>query len=450
MGRSGKILLRVLAVALPAALGVASVLFSDTLRQPPAAAETKRPTTPVRVITMAPVDIIPRVSGYGTVAPAREWRAVARVAGEIIETADALAPGALVPAGTVLFRIDDSDLKLDLAEIDAQLASSRAQEDTVRASLALARSDLELARADLARQERLSEQGVTTQATLDTTRRQELAARSKVTDFENQLVLNAASREVLVAQRASLERSLGFVVIRAPYDLRISELSADQGQYVSAGQTLLSAEGVDAADIAAQFPIGRMGPLLRLAGDGMTVFDLQAEVRLPAPGHTAVWPARVARVGEAIDAPTQSAAVVVRVDDPQGQSVAGQRPPLRRNMLVEVVLSAPKATQLVAPAAALREGVALVVSGEGTLEKRKVETGFGIGEIAVVTAGLKPGDKLVVTDPTIAVPGMAVKPVEDEALKASIAAAALGQAAPAGSGGGAGAGKKKKNAETDQ
>jgi hypothetical protein len=159
-------------------------------------------------------------------------------------------------------------------------------------------------------------------------------------------------------------------------------------------------------------------------------------------------------MGDAIDAATQSAPVIVRVDDPQGQSVAGQRPPLRRNMFVAVELSAPQRQALMVPLEAVRDGSALVVSAEGMLEKRAVETGFVLDDIAVVSKGLAPGDKLVVTDPTIAVPGMAAKPVEDTVRKAEIAAAALGrapdQAAGAtpkpgsGAGGGTGAGKAKE------
>lgn len=454
MTTAGRFIRRVAMVGLPALLGVAAIWAAGGLRQLPAPTETTRQPTPVRVITLAPVDLVPRVSGYGTVAPVREWRAVARVEGEVTHIAQPLAPGDLVAAGSVLFRIDDSDLKLDLAGVDAQLAASELKDETLRASLALARSDLDLMNEDLSRQEQLATQGVVTQAALEATRRQQLTARSKVTELDSALKLNAAEREVLTTQRASLERAIGFAEIRAPYDLRVTELSADLGQYVSRGQTLLAAEGTEAVDIAAQFAIGRIGPLLRQAGGGTTVQDLTAKVRLPAADHDVVWPATVVRMGDAIDAATQSAPVIVRVDDPQGQSVAGQRPPLRRNMFVAVELSVPQRQALVVPLEAVRDGNALVVSAEGILEKRAVETGFVLDDIAVVSKGLAPGDKLVVTDPTIAVPGMAAKPVEDTVRKAEIAAAALGrapgQAAGAtpipgsGAGGGTGAGKAKE------
>lgn len=431
-------------VAVPAALGVAAIFYAGNFNRLPEAGATQRPPSLVRVITLAPIDLVPRVSGYGVVEPVREWRAVSRIEGAVTEVAKALAPGDIVSKGTLLFRIDDSELKLNLAGVDAQMSASKVKDDTIRSSVELAQSDLALAQEDLRRQEQLNQQGTVTQAALDTKRRQELSARTKVSDLKNQLTLNAAEREVLATQRSSLEWAIGFAEIRAPYDLRVSELGADIGQYVNRGQVMMVGEGTEAVDVSVQFPIGRIGPLLRIAGGGTSVLDLAAKVTLPAADHTVTWSATVERMGEAIDERTQSAPVVVRVSDPQAKSEAGKRPPLRRNMFVQVELSAPMQKALVVPAETVQGGTALVVSAEGTLEKRPVVIGFASGDIAVVTKGLSPGDKLVVTDPSIAVPGMAVQPVEDDQRKAEIAAEALGQVAAApkpGSGAGKGAGK---------
>lgn len=420
-------LLRGLAFAVPVALGALSMAYSEALKQPPPVNEKQRPPTPVRVLTMAPVPLVPRVTGYGTVQPAREWRAVARIEGEVVETAPQLANGQIVPGGTALLRLDDTDLRLSLAQIDAQLAALDVKDETLNASLDISRADLDLSRADLARQQELAAQGVATQARLDTARRTELAARAKVTEIENQLALNLAERNVLGAQRVTSARALEFTTLVAPYDVRIGEVQAEVGQVVSRGQTLFAAEGIEAIEVSALFPIGRVGPMLRTMGDGAAVTGLKAKVRLPAAGHSVVWDATVDRVGEAIDARTQSSTIVVRVDDPYEQAQAGQRPPLRRNTFVEVILMAPRQNVLAAPLDAVRGGKALVVSAEGTLERREVTVGYTIGDIAVVADGLAEGDKLVVTDPAIAVPGMKVKPVEDKAAKAQIAAAAGGQ-----------------------
>jgi len=418
---------RIIAVAAPIALGVMAVSYSGLLAEPPAGKQRKRPPTPVRVLTLEPVMLTPRTLGYGQIEPARKWRAVARIEGEVAETSSMLANGEIVPEGTVLLSLDDTDIRLSLAQTDAQLRALGVRDQTLNASLELARRDHELTLNDLKRQEDLVGRGVATEASLDDARRAELVARSKATEYESQLALNAAEREVLTAQRALTARSLDFTRIAAPYDLRIVSVEAEQGQVVTKGQTLVSAEGTEAVEVTAQFPLGRMGPVVRSLGPGGTVLDLAARVRLPAPGHTVSWQAEVARVAESIDARTQSAGIVVRVEDPMGKAAPGQRPPLRRNTFVEVELSAPPREVLAVPVDAIRNGRALAVAADGTLERREVKVGYRVDGLAVITDGLVSGDKLVVTDPTVAVPGMKVKPREDKGLKAEIARLAKGQ-----------------------
>ncbi len=418
---------RILAVSLPLALGVVAIIHSGTLMPAAAPKEVEKQPTPVRVITLAEVDLIPRVTGYGVMAPAREWRAVARIEGEVIETSPLLANGTLVPAGTVMLRIDDTDLRLTLAQIDAQMAALDVKDQTLNANLALSRADLEISQGERRRQQDLQTRGVTTQAALDQATRAELGARAKLTEIENQLDLNAAEREVLSAQRAISARNLEFVEIVAPFDLQIGSVAAGLGQFITRGTTLFSADGTDAAEVTAQFPLGQMGPLIRALGSGRTVLDLTAKVRLSQAGHAVEWPATVARVSDVMDARTQSANIIVRVEQPMAQAVAGQRPPLRRDMFVEVVLSAGARKALVAPASAVRDGRALVVSAAGKLEPRVVDLAYTVDGLSVIADGLAVGDQLVVTDPAVAVPGMAAKAVEDKALMAFLARQASGK-----------------------
>ena len=418
---------RLLGLGVPVALGVAAILYSGTVRSDAAPKETVSQSVPVRVITMAEVDLVPRVTGYGVAAPAREWRAIARIEGTITDASPLLSSGSFVPAGTVLLQIDETDVRLTLAQLDAQMAALAVKDDTLNANLALSRADLALSQNDLQRQQDLQAQGVTTQTALDQAARAELTARAKVTDIENQLALNDAERAVLLTQRASAARSLEFTSVAAPFDVQIRSVEADLGQYVGRGAVLFSADGTDVAEITAQFAFGQMGPLIRSLGPDESVLDLTAQVRLSQADRVIVWPAKVARVSDAIDARTQSARIVVRVDQPLEQAVAGQRPPLRRDMFLEVELSAPSRKALVAPSSAIVEGQALVVSTDSTLELRQVDVAYTFDGLAVIAGGLAAGDKLVVTDPSVAVPGMAVRPVEDNALAQALARQASAQ-----------------------
>jgi multidrug efflux pump subunit AcrA (membrane-fusion protein) len=452
MVRAVRAFLRLAAVAVPIGLGVLSISYAQSLKQGPSGEESARRSTPVRVVTLAPTWVVPRVVGHGTVQPARDWRAVARIEGEVIATAERLAPGEIVAAGTELLRLDDTDLRLSLAQIDAQFAALAVRDDTLEASLEIARADRDLSAAELSRQQSLADQGVATRSALDQARRQDLAARARVVETENQLALNAAERRVLEAQRRLAARSLDFTAVTAPYDMRLTGVSAEIGQVVTRGQVLATGEGTEAVEIAAQFAFGRLGPLVRML-DGAPVTELGAEVRLPVPGHGAVWTGDVVRLGEATEATTQSTALIVRVEDPLSQAAPGAKPPLRRNTYVEVVLSAPPLQGLAAPLEAVQGGMALVVGAEGTLERRPVDIRFAMDGVALIGSGLAEGDRLVVTDPAIAVPGMAVEPVEDAETAARVAALASGQPAGArapGSGafsGGGGGGQGKGASE---
>lgn len=429
MKRLARYLLRFLSVTVPLGLGVLSIMVFAGMKSPPSAKEVAPKITPVRIITIAPIPIVPRVSGYGTVSPTREWRAVARIEGEIIWTSEKLANGLLADAGEELMRIDQSGIELTLAQIDAQISSIDVKDETVHASLAISEAEWDISHADLVRQKDLAGRGAVPQTAVDKAVRQELISRSNVNSLKNQLALNGAERKVLMAQRNITLRDLGYTSIKAPYDVRVGEVSAETGQFVSRGQVLVAAEGVDAVEIAAQIPIGRMSPLMNGSGQPRPTgpVGLEAKVLLRAPTRIVEWDARVARVGDQIDPRTQSINVVVVVDQPMEQATTGQKPPLRRNMFVEVILSAPERTAIAIPRDAVHDGTVFVVNGEDKLEKRDVQIAYAIDRVAIVAKGLMEGDRLVVTDMDIAVPGKTVKPVEDKALKARLALIASGQ-----------------------
>ena len=424
---------RSLCVAIPLALGGVVISMSKVVKSEPQVKDAVVQPRPVRVLTLAPIDLVPRVRGYGAVEPDLRWRAVTRIDGEILWTSDSLANGLVVEKGEELLRIDDSAILLSLAQIDAQIAALTVKEETLHASLVIGNDDLGLSRKQLERQKSLQSNNFTSAAETEQAQRQELSARSNVKNIENQLTLNDAENAVLSAQRAIAARDLDYAVITAPYAIRIGEVQADLGQYVTRGQTLFSTEGIEQMEVSALIPIGRMAPLVRTTdaqGQELGVLGLDAVVRLRSPSHVIEWPARVDRVGEGIDSRTQSTHVIVSVDQPISQARPGVRPPLRQGMFVEVELSAPSRQVLAVPVAAVHNGAVLVAGKDGKLESRPIEIAFTIGTLAIIESGLEEGTRVVVTDMSIAVPGMKIKPIEDKALKKRI----VEEAALAGAG----------------
>ncbi|MGB1110673.1 MAG: efflux RND transporter periplasmic adaptor subunit, partial [Gammaproteobacteria bacterium] len=221
---------------------------------------------------------------------------------------------------------------------------------------------------------------------------------------------------------------LARTIIKAPFDARVTQRQVSEGQYANRGQPLFSADGVEAAEIEARFPIGRLRPLIasrRQAEEGATTSSpeqrqpgatkLQASVRLRTADHTVEWPARVDRASGMVDPKTQTMGVVVVVDEPYAQAKPGARPPLVRNTFVEVELRKPaRGKPLVLPSSALREGKVYLANAENRLEVRKIKPAFVQDGAVAIAKGLEAGERVLIRPPVPAVEGMLLDVIMDE------------------------------------
>jgi membrane fusion protein (multidrug efflux system) len=173
-----------------------------------------------------------------------------------------------VTAGQALLEIDPREFDLKVAEADAAVKSAEAASETSVAALANARADAAVAQAnvataevtaakaaaDLARDERLFKTSAITDSQLADTRaaadlaktrleavrRQSAAAEAQVA----QAAAGVAAARAQIDQRkddlddARLQRS--YATVAAPISGLVSHKSVEQGQFVQAGQTLLS------------------------------------------------------------------------------------------------------------------------------------------------------------------------------------------------------------------
>lgn len=430
---------RIAALVVPVAAAAALTLAARGAATGPAEAAQDARVRPVRVIEIAPLPFVARATGYGLVAPARDWKAVARIEGAVAWMAPELKDGAFAAAGAPLLRLDDADIRLALAQIDADLATLAIRAATYRDSLALAEREAALNEAEAARQRELRSRGTAAQSAVDQAERAALASAQQAQVQRNLLAINAAEREALLARRAVAERDLDHATVAAPFDLRIGAVNVEVAQWVSRGTVLFEGDGVETAEIAAEFPIGRLRPLVAAGNGGAAPspdagpLGLDAVVRLRAPGRTIEWPAMVDRVGQAIGQRTQSASVIVRVAQHYAAAEAGVRPPLRRGAFVEVELRAParEVTGLI-PAAALHQGAIHLVDAEDRLEIRPVTVAARMGEAVIVEPAPPAGARLVVSDLVPAVAGMALRPRPDDGLARRLADFAAGRRASLG------------------
>ncbi len=292
---------------------------------------------------------------------------------------------------------------------------------------------------------RLLRQNTISGAAVDREERSFLAGEQAVQNLRNAMNLLPAERSVLEATRDQLEaqleaarRNLSRTRIVAPFNSRIAAANVEQAQSATQGQVLVVADSLDVAEVTAQIPVGSM---LRLLPPGMEFPDdmhalmsrlreaaeLKAVVRLRTGGVDTEWTARFSRISDTVDPRTRTIGVIVAVDDPYGQAESGRRPPLVKNMYVEVeVRGRPRPTAVVIPRAALHGNRVRTVDSDNRLNIREIEVDFVQADFVVVGSGLAAGERVVISDLPFAVEGMRLAPDEDEAALEALVSEALG------------------------
>lgn len=443
---------RKLLILAPLALGALAVLLAVNTREGPRRVPPEERVTPVRVVPATAVEVVPRALGYGNVRPGKAWEAVGEVSGTVIFRHPDLQRGAILPAGTELLRIDPADYRLAVAQIEANLRSVEAQLALLDAkalnterSLAIEERSLNLGRKQLERTRELLRRGAIAQSESDREERSVLASEQVVQNLRNAMDLLPAERaaqeamqDQLRAQLETARRNLSRTTIVAPFTCRIAAVNIELAQFAAKGQVLVEADSLDVAEVIAQVPIGKMLTLLppdiRLPRDAgaaiprpSEVLDIQSVVRLRTGAVDIEWPARFSRISDTVDPRTRTVGVIVAVDGPYRQVEPGQRPPLVKNMYVEVELRGPpRPKAVVIPRAALRGNQVHVADPDDRLDIRDVHVDFTQTSFVVLQSGLAAGERVVVSDLPFAVEDMRLDPVVDRTAAARLTAEAVG------------------------
>ena len=429
-GFLAKVSRRRLLILPPLIIGISAIVLAPMIKSKPQKIAVAERTTQVRTMTVPSLAVVPHAVGYGTVKPSRTWEAVAEVAGQVEWISNNLKNGRTILAGAEMLRIEDVNYRLALAQINAQLNAAIVKDKVSETNLKIAEKDLKILQADFKRKKDLLAKGAVSKTTMEASQRQMLNGQTQVQNQKNAVELNSVERQVLVAQKESAELDLKRTHMIAPFDVRITDVNIGEAQYANKGQLLFAADGIQIAEIEAQFPIGMLRPLMiGQENNGLSsVLDLNATVRLRTSSLSVSWRARIDRVSGVIDPQTQSLGVVVSIFKPTSQAQPGKRPPLFRNTFVEVELrSKPLPDQIVVPLSTLRKGKIYVVDDENRLVIKSVDVAFSQGGYAVIKSGIKAGDQIVTSDMVSAIQGMLLAPVQDDQIKNRMIVEATGQ-----------------------
>lgn len=309
------------------------------------------------------VEVVPRVSGNVTRIAFREGLAVAK--------------------GALLYEIDPRPFRAALAQAEAEVARARA--------------NAAVARSELARAETLLPDNAISKELYD-----QKAAAAK------------AAEAALSAARATAESrrlDLSFTQVRAPVAGRVSDRRASLGDYVTAGQTVLT-RVVSVDPIWFTFDGAESFYLKYIRQDAKG--ERQSSRYAPNPVEIQLadeegyrWRGRMVFVDNALDPRSGTIKARAEVSNPDGFLVPGLFGRAR-------LLGSGAYKGLLVPDEAVitdqtRRAV-FVLGKDNKVEMRNVELGPMVEGLRVVRSGLKPGDKVVLDGLARLQPGAVVSP----------------------------------------
>jgi RND family efflux transporter MFP subunit len=330
-------------------------------------------------------------SGYVTAR--RRATVSSKITGKVVEVN--VEEGMAVREGQILARLDDATSRaaVALAEAQAEAARRAVRESEVR---------LAEARLRLGRLRELVKDGYATPAEVD-------AASAEVDSLDARIL--AAREQVRVAERQiEFERTnLDNTIIRAPFSGMAISKDAQPGEMVSP----VSAGGgftrtgictiVDMRSLEIEVDVNE-SYINRVRPDQKVTAVLDAYPDWPIPAHV---------ITTVPTADRQKATVLVRIGfeelDPRILPDMGVKVTFLREAGESGAPSAQAVTLV--PKAAIRiengQSYAFVVAGGG-VDRRAVTTGGVDGERLEVLAGLRPGERVIVSPPAGLVSGAAV------------------------------------------
>lgn len=369
--------------------------------------ESKVEGVAVEVVTVGATTSSVRVRARGTVMPARQVVLGTEVGGKVIKISEELQPGGKFLKGDIIARIDPSDYRIAVEQSYAMVDSAQAQLSIEESRKAVATREWDMF-------------GGKTKATGN----KQLALREpQMRSATTQL---KSARSGLKRARLGVERTL----LRAPFDGMVQARNVELGQIVGPGAPLLNYVGTHNYWVQVSLPVERLAWISvpgiggQVAGSPVNISHQIGHERIEREG-------RVLRLLGEVDPAGRMARVLIEVSDPLGMVAAkaanasegtevtkSESPiesssslPLLLGTYVEVDIEGRDADNVVElDRSALRGGdTVYVMKPDNTLEKRKVEVLWRRENIVLVSAGVKSGEKIVVSPLASAVDGMKLR-----------------------------------------
>jgi RND family efflux transporter MFP subunit len=339
---------------------------------------------PPKVTVQFPLQqtVTPYLEATGNAASVNNIKLVARVQGYVQEIK--YQDGQAVKKGTPLFVIEPEPYKV-------QLEQAQAAEEGAKATLVNAE-------AEYTRQLELQSKDVSTQANLDKARANRDTARANVLQAQ--------------ANTQSAEINLGYTTVSAPFDGVVTARKVSVGELVGGSHTSELATIVQVNPIWVWFNLSESDVQRvrkQMAERGVTVSEIINKIPVEVGLQTeSGYPHKglLDYVSPEVNQSTGTLQVRGIFENPAPVLLPGYFVRVRVPLRAEQAMLVPQ----VAVGSDQTGRYVLVVNADNVVDQRRVELGQTVGEMRVVTSGLKPDDRVVVAGILDAVPGQKVDP----------------------------------------
>lgn len=372
------------------AFGAAFVLVA-TKEEPPRAEKALQGTL-VEVIEVDAGDHEVDLRAKGTVVPAQEVALQPELGGRVIWQSPELVPGGRFKEGQPILKIDPRDYEL-------AVQSFRSEVNRARLDLRL-----EARRGEVAKREWNSF------GDIEATEDQRALAQREPQLESVKLALRAAQSSLKKA-----ELDLARTTLRAPFNAMVVNENVDPGQLISPQATVAKLVGTDEFHVQVSVPVSSLSTMRVRTEDSPG-----SEVQLTQQVGQDV----IERTGEVIrklpdlDPGGAMARILVSISQPLGD---GQGLPLLLGSFVDIAVAAtPIVGAVRVPRVAIRNGRDVYVMNEDDqLEIREVTIAWTEPDSVLVSAGLEPQERVVISRIPTPIPNMLLRTSSPEPNVAS-------------------------------
>ncbi len=384
-------------------LGAGSAIGYWLLTTPPEASrhqnQPKHQATLVAVQSARATSQYFMIHAHGTVEAANKTTLSPQVSGRLVKLDQNLAPGTHFKANQTLGQIDPKDSKLALQRAKSNLATAKAKLATEKGQQAVAKRELK----------QVGSKNVTS-------KERRLALRKP--QFNQAMASVRSARSSVKQAKLNLKRTH----IRAPFDGIVISRNASIGDVVSTGSPIATLASTDQYWITVSLPVKQIRWLHASSGQNK---GSAARVYYPQDwGPKQYLKASILRIQGQLEKKGRMAQVLLQVPNPLGAASNGGQPLLIGAFVPVQIKARPPSDAVTIPAADLRENDHVWIdTPQDKLAIRKVHVAYKGNSRAIVTSGLKPGDKVVKTDLSAPIAGEPLRVSHNNASQHKTAAA---------------------------